>query len=63
MPKKIITVDEAAKKLEVYSGSVRRAVRAGKIRAVFGGVMKDRIKGVYAEDVDAILKTANGGSR
>ena len=52
---KIITVEEAARRLEVHPESIRRAIRAGKLRAVFGGVMKNRIKGVDAESVDKIL--------
>ena len=63
MPKGIITVDEAAKRLAVYPGTVRRAIHAGKIRAFYGGVMKNRIKGVYAESIDEILKNAERNAR
>lgn len=62
MNKETITVDEAARRLDVHPRTVRRAIRAGKIRAYFGGVMKNRIKGVYAESIDEILKNAERGN-
>lgn len=62
MNKETITVDEAARRLDVHPRTVRRAIRAGKIRAYFGGVMKNRIKGVYAESIDKILKNEDRGN-
>lgn len=63
MPKEIITIREAAKRLEVNPQTVRRAILSGKLQAAWGGLMKNRIKGVYVESVDAILKSANRGAK
>ena len=62
MNKETITVDEAARRLDVHPRTVRRAIRAGKIRVYYGGVMKNRIKGVYAESIDEILKNVERGN-
>ena len=62
MNKETITVDEAARRLDVHPRTVRRAIRAGKIRAYFGGVLKNRIKGVFVESVDEILKNTERGN-
>ena len=50
MPK-ILTPREAADRLEVCTRTVTRGVHAGILRAKYGGLRKDRIVGVYAEDV------------
>ena len=62
MNKETITVDEAARRLDVHPRTVRRSIRAGKIRAYYGGVMKNRIKGVYSESIYEILKNAERGN-
>ncbi len=62
-PDETITVAEAARRLKVNPQTVRRAVINGKLRGVYGGLMQNRIKGVSAESVEAILKSANGGKR
>ncbi len=61
MPK-ILTPREAADRLEVCTRTVTRGVRAGLLRAKYGGLRKDRIVGIYADSVEALrLKgTADG---
>lgn len=51
----IITIKEAAEKLEVSPRTVARAVAKGDIKATFYGLRKKRILGVYAESVQKIL--------
>lgn len=59
MPK-IISVREAAKRLEVHPTTVVRAVRAGKLKAKYSGLMKNRIAGVYETDIRTILAKQTG---
>ncbi len=58
----IITLAEAAERLEVCARTVARGVRQGVLRAKYGGLKKDRIVGAYADSVEALrLKgTADG---
>jgi hypothetical protein len=59
MPK-ILTPREAADRLEVCTRTVTRGVRAGILRAKYGGLRKDRIVGIYAEDVEKLSRQTSG---
>lgn len=59
MPK-IISVREAAQRLEVHPATVIRAVHAGKLKATYSGLMKNRVAGIYADDVRAIVSAQKG---
>jgi len=62
MPK-TITVQEAAARLDVSKATIVRAVHSGKLRATFAGLLKNRIKGVVEESVEAIrAQTANAAT-
>ncbi len=47
----IISTREAANRLEVSTRTITRGIHAGVFRAKYGGLYKNRIVGVYAEDV------------
>ena len=53
----ILTLKEAAYRLEVHPRTVARGVRAGILRAKYGGLRKNRIVGIFAEDVESLRKT------
>ena len=59
MPK-ILTPREAADRLEVCTRTVTRGVRVGILRAKYGGLRKDRIVGIYAEDVEKLSRQTSG---
>ncbi len=52
----LITVHEAARRLEVCTRTVTRGVDAGLLRAKYGGLQKNRIVGIYAEDVETLRR-------
>ena len=59
MPR-VITVQEAATRLDVCKATIVRAVRTGRLRARFAGLMKNRVCGIYEDSVAAIqAKTEN----
>ena len=63
---KTITVKEAADRLDVSKATIVRAVHSGKLRATFSGLLKNRIRGIVEESVEAIraqTATAEGGAR
>lgn len=51
---KIVSIREAANRLEVSTRTITRGIHAGVIRAKFGGLYKNRIVGVYAESVEEL---------
>jgi excisionase family DNA binding protein len=54
-----LTITEAADRLEVSSGTVRRWVREGRLPAITHPSGRRRIR---PEDIDAILATAESGT-
>jgi len=56
MKDEIITVDEAARRLGVCATSVRRAVKIGLLEADYFGLLANRISGIKAASVNALLE-------
>ena len=56
----VITTREAANRLEVSTRTITRGVHAGILRAKYGGLRKDRIVGIYAEDVEKLSRQTSG---
>lgn len=54
----IISTREAANRLEVSTRTITRAIHAGVFRAKYGGLYKNRIVGVYTEDVAELERRA-----
>ena len=54
----LITVHEAARRLEVNPRTVARAVSRGELKAKYGGLYKNRIVGIYAESVTELQRRA-----
>lgn len=54
----LITVNEAARRLEVNPRTVARAVDRGELKAKWGGLHKNRIVGIYAESVTELQSRA-----
>ena len=56
----IISTREAANRLEVSTRTITRGIHAGVFRAKYGGLYKNRIVGVYAEDVENLSRQTSG---
>ena len=59
----IISTREAANRLEVSTRTITRGIHAGVFRAKYGGLYKNRIVGVYAEDVAELERRATRNTR
>ena len=55
----LITTYEAGRRLGCSARTVQRACRTGKLGAAWCGLMGDRVRGVYAASVDALLARRN----
>ena len=54
--KKIYSIAEAAARLKMSRNATAYAARTGKLKPIFGGLLGNRIVGIAAESVDAVIE-------
>lgn len=51
-----ISIKDAATRLGVCERTIRNAVSRGELKAVYGGLHKNIIKGITVDSIDKLLK-------
>lgn len=65
--RKVITLTEAAERLNIARSSITAAIRRGKLTPIMGGLSGERYIGVYQDEVDELAarkrNNMKGGAR